>query len=218
MGNFDVYQAARERMIDLVKNADTSLPVPTCPGWTVKDVVAHCSANLGTFIDNDPKEMRSPTRADEQVEARREQSLDDAFAEWDANMNRAGELFDTTLGAVAASDVLAHEQDIRTAIDQPGRRGEEGVVPAVEMALAFVEQKIAAAELPAFRVITEDLDKTLGEGEPAATLRTSTYELFRSLHGRRSPAQVRALEWDGDPDAWMDVFFLFGPAENDVKE
>jgi len=205
-------------VIDLAKNADTGITVPTCPGWNVKDVVAHLAAILGTFIENDPEEMSSPTRNDEQVEARRGQSLEDAFAEWDANMDRVGDLFDTTLGAVAASDVLAHEQDIRTAIKQPGNRDDEGVIPAVEMALGFVEQKITSSDLPALRVVTEEVDKTLGEGEPAATLRTSTYELFRSLHGRRSPAQVSALDWDGDPSPWMDVFFLFGPAKSDIEE
>ncbi|MGI8707100.1 MAG: hypothetical protein ACR2LG_02690 [Actinomycetota bacterium] len=48
-------------------------------------------------------------------------------------------------------------------------------------------------------------------------LRTSTFELFRALHGRRTVDQVRAMEWDGDPEPWMPVFFVFGPAERVVE-
>jgi hypothetical protein len=36
---------------------------------------------------------------------------------------------------VAVADVLAHEQDIRTALDRPGHRDGEGILASVELAL-----------------------------------------------------------------------------------
>jgi hypothetical protein len=41
--------------------------------------------------------------------------------------------------------------------------------------------------------------------------------LFRALHGRRTVEQVRAMDWDGDPEPWLSAFFLFGPTERKVE-
>jgi uncharacterized protein (TIGR03083 family) len=218
MGNADVYEAARQRIGGLVKEADADVEVPTCPGWTVKDVVAHLAGSLAAYSSGSLEGASSPEWGERQVKERREVSLENCLGEWDQNMAASEGLFESKLGAVAVADVLAHEQDIRTALGRPGNRNEEGIVAAVEMGLAFFEHKMQAAELPPLRIVTDDLDKVLGDGEPAATLRISTFELFRSLHGRRSPKQVRALDWDTDPTPWLDVFFLFGPAEHDVHE
>ena len=65
--------------------------------------------------------------------------------------------------------------------------------------------------------MTDDLDRLIGEGDPAATLRTSTFELFRAVQGRRTVEQVRGMDRDGDPEPWMSVFFIFGPTERKVE-
>jgi uncharacterized protein (TIGR03083 family) len=218
MDNQAIYESARKRVAELARNGEPDTPVPTCPGWTVKDVVAHLSGSLDAYITGAVEGASSPTWGEKQVEDRRDLSLEDCLAEWEERAQEAGELFESTLGAVAVADVLAREQDIRTALDRPGHRDGEGIVASVELALGFVEQKIRASELPPLRVETEDVDKRVGDGEPEGTLRTSTFELWRTLHGRRSPAQVRALDWDVDPEPWIGVMFLFGPAETDVHE
>jgi uncharacterized protein (TIGR03083 family) len=218
MSNGTIYESARERITDLVKNADPETPVPTCPGWSVKDVVAHLSGSLDAYITGALDGASSPSWGDEQVEERRGSSLGECLDEWASNAARAGGLFESRLGLVAVADVLAHEQDIRTALGRPGHRDGEGISASVELALGFLDQKVRASGLPALRIVTEDIEKAIGDGEPAGTLRTSTFELWRSLHGRRSPAQVRALDWDGDPETWMEVFFLFGPAASDIHE
>ncbi|MDQ3620320.1 MAG: hypothetical protein M3391_09365 [Actinomycetota bacterium] len=52
----------------------------------------------------------------------------------------------------------------------------------------------------------------------AATLRTSTFELFGTLHGRRRTVdRARAMDWDGDPVPWMPVLFVLGAAERVVE-
>ena len=218
MSNATLFAASRARIVDLVKNSDPETPVPTCPGWSVKDLVAHLAVSLGAYVDRDMEGATSPSWGDNQVAAHRETSLQDCLAEWEQNAARAGDLFESPLGAIAMADVLAHEQDIRTAIGQPGERKGAGVGASVEIALGFIEKKIAGTNLPPFRIVTDDVDRVVGEGPPAVTLSTSTYELWRSMHGRRSRAQVRAMEWDGDPTPYLDVFFVFGPAEDDIEE
>jgi uncharacterized protein (TIGR03083 family) len=218
VGNADVYNAARGRITSLVTTDNADVPVEVCPGWTVKDLVAHLAGSFGAYLSGDLEGASSPEWGNRQVKERKDASLEECISEWNGYGDGSAEFFHSTLGTVAAADVLAHEQDIRTALHRPGHRDEAGFVDAIELGLNFLGQKIQGAELPALRFVTEDLDQVIGGGEPQATLRTSTFELFRSLHGRRTPAQVRALDWDGDPTPWMDVFFLFGPAEKDVVE
>lgn len=214
----DAYQRAHARIGALVNDGTAAAEVPTCPGWTVKDVIAHLAGFFTAYRSGDPKEAFSAEWGDREVDARRDRSLEECLTEWAGVLSEPGDLFESHLGPVAVSDVLAHEQDIRTALNRPGGTDDENIVPSIEMALSFVETKAKAEGLPAVRIVTEDLDRVIGEGEPAATLRTSTFELFRALHGRRTVEQVRKMDWDGDPERWMSVFFIFGPIDHKVEE
>lgn len=53
-----------------------------------------------------------------------------------------------------------------------------------------------AAEHPALRLVADDEVFQAGEGEPAAAVTATTYELVMALSGRRSPDQIRALDWE----------------------
>jgi uncharacterized protein (TIGR03083 family) len=218
MDNRAIYESARRRIAELARSSEPDTPVPTCPGWTVKDLVAHLAGSLSAYTTGALEGATSPSWGDKQVEERRDLSLENCLAEWEERAHDAGGLFESRLGPVAVADVLAHEQDIRTALDRPGHRDDEGILASVELALGFIDQKLQASDLPPLRIETEDVDKQIGDGEPAGTLRTSTYELWRSLHGRRSREQVRALDWSVDPQPWLEVMFLFGPAEIDINE
>jgi uncharacterized protein (TIGR03083 family) len=218
MNHAEAYERAYQRICALVDAGNAAFEVPTCPGWTVKDVVAHLAGFFSAYRSGDPKEAFGPDWGNREVRARKDRSLQECLAEWRDALDNPGDLFESHLGPVAVSDVLAHEQDIRTALKQPGARDDENIVPAVEMALSFVDKKAEAARLPTLRIVTDDIDKKIGDGEPQATLRASTFDLFRALHGRRTPDQVRAMGWQGDPGPWVEAFFVFGPAEKEVEE
>ena len=212
------YARSYERIRSIVDEDVADVGVPTCPGWTVKDVVAHLADFFVVYASGDPAGAFSPGWGDEGVSRRRDNSLQDCLDEWSAHLESPGDLFESRLAPVAVADVLAHEQDIRTALGRPGATNDENMVPAVEMGLSFIEQKVASADLPTLRLVTNEIDRQIGEGEPSATLRTSTYNLFRALHGRRTIEQVKAMDWSGDPGPWMNDFFLFGPTERVVEE
>jgi uncharacterized protein (TIGR03083 family) len=215
MNYADAYERSRQRVLALVDDDVAGMKVPTCPGWTVKDVVAHLAGFLAVYRSG-ADGFSSPGWGDRVVEERRDRSLQDCIQEWNSLLVDTADLFESRLAAVAVSDVLAHEQDIRTALDRPGARDDEGVAAAVEMGLSFLDGKARAGGLPALRIVADGIDRQLGEGEPVATLRSSMFELFRALHGRRTVAQVRAMAWDGDPGPWIPALFLFGPAEETV--
>ena len=218
MDHAQTYERSYARIKELIDEQAPGVAVPTCPGWTVKDMVAHLAGFFTAYRSGDPKEAFSADWGDREVSARRDRSLQESIAELDKLVAEPGDLFESQLAPVAAADVLAHEQDIRTALNKPGGRDDPGIVPAVEMGLSFIEKKAEAQGLPAIRVVTDEIDRQVGADEPVATLRTSTFELFRALHGRRTADQLRALDWDGDPGPWIPAFFLFGPADEVVEE
>jgi uncharacterized protein (TIGR03083 family) len=217
MNKAQAYESAHKRVLSILDPQKAKVEVPTCPGWTVKDLVAHLASFFAVAKSGDPQEAFSQGWGDREVKERHDRSLQECIDEWASHLEDAGDLFESQLGMVAVADVLAHEQDIRTALDKRGGRDDKNIVPAVEMGLSFVDKKARDGNLPALRIVTNEIDRQVGEGEVAATLRTSTFELFRALHGRRTVDQVRAMEWDGDPAPWMSVFFVFGPSEKVVE-
>jgi uncharacterized protein (TIGR03083 family) len=214
----DAYERAHDRICNLVDDEVANVEVPTCPGWSVKDVIAHLVGFFTAYREGDPKEAFSQGWADAQVTNRKGRSLGDCLTEWSELLNDPGDLFESHLALVAVSDVLAHEQDLRTALNRPGARDDENIVPAVEMGLSFVDKKVQAEKLPALRIVTEEIDRSMGQGQPSAQLRTTTFDLFRTLHGRRTVDQVRAMDWNGDPQPWMHALFVFGPTQTEVEQ
>ena len=212
----EAYRCSHDRIRTLVDESTANVEVQACPGWTVKDVIAHL-AGFFTAYQTGGQDAFGPGWGEREVESRRDRSLEDCLAEWGELLENPGDLFESNLGPVAVSDVLAHEQDIRTALGRPGARDDENIIPSVEMALSFLSKGATENDLPTLRVVTDDLDRHIGKGEPACTLRTSTFELFRTLHGRRTLDQVRAMEWEGDPEPWLPALFLFGPTGREVE-
>ena len=214
----ELYEAARLRIVDLVRDADPAAPVQACPDWTVKDVLAHLSSVAAGVADGRLTEPPSEAWNAEQVAERRSWSVQDCLAEWEATAARLTTAGARLLGPIAVVDAVSHEHDIRTALGRPGERDSDGVRLAVSAFLHTLRARVRAAGLPALRVVTEVKATVLGDGEPAGTVRASSFELLRAISGRRTPDQVRGLDWDGDPDIWLGVFFLLGPARAPVHE
>jgi uncharacterized protein (TIGR03083 family) len=208
--NAPVYDAAKARIASLVEGHDPRTPVAATPGWSVKDVVAHLAGGLRDFVDRRFDGVESGEWGERQVRARRDNTLADAFAEWDANRELAAPLFDTPLGPALVSEVIAHEHDLRAALGEPGDRGGVEVRAALVRPLQQLDQRMRENDVPALRISLEHGDRVLGHGEPAGTLRTTSFELMRSIGGRRSADQIKALDWDGDPDVWISSLALFG--------
>jgi hypothetical protein len=57
-----------------------------------------------------------------------------------------------------------------------------------------------------------------GTGDPATTLRTSYFEVFRAVTGRRSRAQLLAYDWDPEPRPDQIVGTIFRPRATELVE
>jgi hypothetical protein len=51
-----------------------------------------------------------------------------------------------------------------------------------------------------------------------ATLSGEPWELARAVSGRRSPDQIRAYEWEGDPEPFIKLFYPYGLRTDSLVE
>jgi hypothetical protein len=82
-------------------------------------------------------------------------------------------------------------------------------------------RQVSRLNLPVrVRIVTEHGEYLAGagEGDPSMTLATTEFELFRWRMGRRSPAQLAAMDWSADPAAILGQLTIFGPATADIVE
>jgi hypothetical protein len=78
--------------------------------------------------------------------------------------------------------------------------------------------RVAHDQLPTLRIRAGTREWTIGDGEPAATVTADPFELARAASGRRSWDQVRAFEWEGNPEPFKPLFYPYGVREDALAE
>jgi uncharacterized protein (TIGR03083 family) len=215
-----IYRETRERLSTLVLSLDDEgrrLPVPACPGWSVHDVIAHLVAVNEDVLAG--RLTRPPTDEETAAQvARRSGTETEAMvAEWGAMAPAFEELLSAVRIWPAALDVLTHEQDIRGAIGEPGARD----VLGIRLGASYLVNNLQSPIGLVIRVDDVDhaidADAEAGPAEPLE-LRTTSFEAFRFRLGRRSRAQLAALDWSADPAPVLDRLVIFGPSPLDIVE
>jgi len=213
------WREAHSRVVGLLTGLDprhAATPVPACPDWTVRELLSHMVGLAADVLDGDEPDDHHSAWTQRQVEARADRSVAELLAEW-------GELADDLLawmadhGSRPLNDVVIHEQDLRSALGQPGARDSDG--------LRIVRDRIAgrfataAGDLPPLLMV-EALDAggepwtfvTHGSPDDAAcVLSASGFELFRALTSRRTEDQVRAMVLHGDVTPYLAPLAGLGP-------
>ncbi len=211
-----LYRDCRDRLTALVSDLSAgalATPVPACPRWMVRDVVAHLAA---VAEDACAGRLTGPPSDEEtavQVARLADRDMAGLLALWEANAPE----FEKIVGGFgvwpAVIDVASHEQDIRGALGRPGARDSAAVRHCVDVLMGRLRPPAP------LRVIVEDAQFRTGPGEgPELTLTTTRFEAFRWRMGRRSRAQLAALDWSGDATPVLDHLTVFGPAAQDIVE
>jgi uncharacterized protein (TIGR03083 family) len=204
-----VYRDLRIRTSDLIADlADGAAgrPVPACPEWRVRDLVAHLVGVVGDVLTGNLDGVSTHPWTQAQIDARREVPVAGLLDEWAAK----GPLLESRLDAAPGAtqlifDAATHEQDLRVALNRPG------VDPdASAIALRFVARAFPQAAAGWEPLLIEPTDGgapfRTGDGEPRGVLRGTSMELVRCLSGRRTVAQLRQMRWEGDADKWLPAF------------
>ena len=215
MHTTDVYRATRERITELLRSAPDEAaerPVPGCPEWTVRQVACHLSGVVGDALAGNLADAGQDHWTAAQVEAREDRPLDEILAEW----SEQAPVLEGMLGPDGAPaqlvfDTTTHEHDLRAALGVPGVDDD-----SVAVSMQFVAENLPGASahlsLPELRIEPTDGGPafTIGSGGETGTLRATHFDLLRSWTGRRSPDQIAALDWTGDPATWLPAF-TWGP-------
>ena len=219
-----VYRETRARVGELVVGLDADAvraPVPACPGWSVQDVVSHMVGIIADLQDGRLDGVGTDAWTLAQVTARRDLPIADVVAEW----NRRGPVFEEqvatwppSVAAQLVSDAAMHELDIRAALGDAGARDTHGVAIALDYYGRKLGDRITEAGLGALMLELASGTVTLGEGDPAATVRAPDFEALRAMGGRRNADQMRALDWTGDAEPYVALMSSYGSREEPLVE
>lgn len=223
----DLYAEGRDRFIDVVSGLDDVVAatlVPTCPAWSVKDAVAHVTGICADILAGRLDGVATDAWTAAQVDARRGIAIAGVIAEWQETGPQVDAIIDGfgPAGEQLLTDLTTHEYDVRYALGRPGRRDLPVFELAVDFTLTHLADRLVAdsGSAPIEVRSAGRIWKVGGDGEPGTTLTAEPFDILRMVTGRRSTAQVKAMDWSADPSPWLPAFEagLFTFCEDDVLE
>ncbi|MFE2068480.1 maleylpyruvate isomerase family mycothiol-dependent enzyme [Streptomyces sp. NPDC059467] len=162
----------RDALIPLLRSrtdADFALPTAACPGWSVRDVLAHCSAALIRVVESrfEPG-VFSPESNDRDIAERAAWTNARVVDELERGMTEAGEVIagraDGLLDPIALGEWV-HAGDVRDTLGEPGAYTGAGLPHALAL-LARVTGERGHLRLQAD---LDDVDEPLQLGAPSGT-------------------------------------------------
>ena len=233
------HRDGQQRVVRLVRSLTPErlhLMVPLNPAWRVRDVVAHMAGvcedlTSGNFPDiSDPKQQPEQATVREawtqaQVDRRRDVPIGELLDEWDRLARRWEAVLQHDPAGLAPAalvtaslDVGCHLHDLRHAVGEPGDRDAPTTAVAFAISRTWLAMRLDSARLPAVRMRCADGEWVLGQSPVGNTVHGDSFELFRSITGRRSHDQLLALDWDEDPTNVLDALGPLRPPGHTVTE
>lgn len=211
-----IYQDTKERICALLPDTADSpwaTSVPACPGWTIRDVVAHLTAVAEDWADRTLTGAPTDEQTAEHVARFTGRSTTRLLEAWTAATTRLQHMAASDGLNPPLGDITCHEHDIRGALDRPGARESAAVWHTSDRLIPMLQPSRPV------RITVEDGEYLCGPAEgPELSLSTTRFEAVRWRTGRRSRAQLAAMKWSGDPAPIIDELYLFGPTPVDLVE
>jgi uncharacterized protein (TIGR03083 family) len=210
------YTALRQRLNDVLSMAEGCEPVPSCPDWTTRDVLAHLVGLCDDWINHRLDGYATGPWAANQVLRYSHHSLAELHQQWTRLAIDFARLDDDpTMGAPARwafGDAIIHEADLRGALNA-GRPPHEAVLLSLEGSIIRWRALLENTKPPTTLVVRtiDGPEWTLGplSDAPRVAVSIAPYELFRALAGRRTAQQVGNWPWSHSPDAILSVGLPF---------
>lgn len=208
------YASTRARLVDVLSGlteAEWLTPVPACPGWRVRDVLAHLVGNLEDGAAGRISGPPSPEQTGEQIARHRDDDPVELLATWGVAAELAEPVLSEGEAWPAFIDLVSHEHDVRGALGRPGAREDDDLTLAARLVSS-------AIEVGDGRRIEFDLGTGATSDADAYVVSLTPFEALRLRLGRRSLEQARALPWSEDPSAVLHHLFIFGPRTEPLRE
>ncbi len=215
-----IYRGLRQGLLDLapdLSEAEWATTAPATPEWTVKDLYAHLAGVAADILAGNIVLPGTDEWTAKQVANRAGLTPEQICAEWAGTGPDLESLLDGGRVAEPAIDLWHHDQDARNAIGRHANRTGDGLLLALRSG-NVLGAKVVDAGLPTLAISVDGYARVFGEGDPEVTLSGDPYELARAFMGRRSQDQIRAFDWDGDPEPYLPHFAVFPARETDLVE
>lgn len=181
----------RDVLIPLLRaraDSDFALPVAACPGWSVRDVLAHCSSALMRVVESRFEEGAfSPEANDRDIAERAEWSDARVVDELERGMTEAGPVIAKAGGVLdgIALGEWVHAGDVRVALGEPGAYAGAGLPDALTLLGRITRER---GHVP-LQADLDDLDEPLRLGavpgdRPPARFIGAAATLVRLYSGR----------------------------------
>lgn len=217
-----IWAETRDRIRDLLDSQEDigGIQVPTSPGATVHDVLAHLSETATRAAKNPAAIRHAPLALPTAGSPARASTATELLVAWEDTTARIAELIDTDpqLGEVLITDAAMSEHDLRTALDIPGARNNVAVKVALDELSGRFSDRVAAANLPALRVTVEQWGTIAGDGHATCCVVADRFEFVRAMSGRRSAAEIIRWNWGVEPDIYLPVISEIGLPAHDIHE
>lgn len=212
-----IYDESRRRTCELAAGltpAQLDTTVPGTPEWTARQLVAHLAGVASDAVHGRTDGAPGPAWTGPQVADRAGRALDDVVAEWaDVGAQVRDALAARKMPLQIVHDALTHEADLREAFGLGPLPGD-----VVRHAIGTVAKPVVKGVAGDGALVVRAGEQEYRGGPDQATETTLTvepYELYRGLISRRSRAQMRAWDWSGDRERYVDALPVFGPRDDD---
>jgi uncharacterized protein (TIGR03083 family) len=222
----DAYRDAMHAIIARVEdNAGADTACPACPGWTVRDVVAHvchlaADAAAGSFPTAVMQEAvgaraaaaRAAAAQDRDryleagVQERRSWTWADLVASWEQACETAGDRLEPVTG-----DAVLHLLDIDAALGFMADEAPHVLAAGVRAAHEVQRTHFRAVGVPPVRWRAYDLELELGTPEQVQPVTGASSWLLRAAAGRVTRHDAdRHLDWGQTQEPTRAAFALYG--------
>lgn len=234
-GLYELGVAQLVALVESLAEEDLARVVPSCPDWTVGDLVAHLvgvaeDSVAGRFYDAALEAWTDPALAEARerwtaghvtrhVSRDREGLLRDADVHLRALVTALRLGHNPVPGApvwgpgAPVTDLAAHLADLREALDLPADESGPVLRFGFDSYRDWLGLRLRRRGLPALEVSIGKKSWVVGKGDPAGSVGGSAYELFRVFSGRRSAEAITGLAWTTDPTPYLPVIAPYPLAE-----
>lgn len=212
------YAHVRDELIAALAELDDAAMaqrVPSCPEWTVKDIVAHLCGLNAEKLSGVQGSLGIDEATVRQVAGRSAMTLAEVVTEWQSHTIPIATLMtdDEYIATAFLADLVIHVYDLVEVLGQPTSAAAAATPMSAHRYVPLLQERVAERVSVALTVELTDGTSWPAPGNGrAVTLRATPHDFLRGVTGRFTRAQVESLDWSTDPAEILDqAWNQYGP-------